>query len=338
MISRPKDELVEEQSNEDSLKFLNFNNLKVSRMEASPHKSIIAQNVLKVLEEGKLYVIRNVDFNLEKSQEREEQPKKDQKRKDEKGKKNLSNIWKSSNHKGTFKALHSEIVSIYTFKQNNHSKGNLEKIGFCKSRDCLSRCKITLFGSSELNCELFYNQHNHLSICNIKQDIFKNANLLELCKLRLKPSEIIQNFNKEHEDSELYIEDIEENRKKISRLKYANKSEDEDSKICNIKELEHWFDKKCVSKLNHEDLTSLPWDNAVIADYEIRDNQFAAFITSKNLALNVVKQLSVERICIAADGTYKLNETGHPTIVIGLFDINRKFHLSKIYIFLFNYL
>lgn len=51
-----------------------------------------------------------------------------------------------------------------------------------------------------------------------------------------------------------------------------------------FKELEHWFDKKCVSKLNHEDLTSLPWDNAVIADYEIRDNQFAAFITSNKLS------------------------------------------------------
>ena len=268
-------------------------------------------------------------YNLileKKSQLLDEQPNQKVERKNQK---RTNNVWKTCNQKDTFKAIHSEISSIYTLKQNNYSKGNLEKVGFCKNEACLSRCKIILYGSSEENCELFYNQHPHLLTCNTKHDPFKNADLIELCKTRLKPTEIIESFNEKYKDSNIHLDDIEETRKKISRIKHANKKQDEDTKICNIKELEQWFDKKCVSNLSYEDLQSLNWDDAIVADYEIRGNQFAAFITSKNLELNLIKQLSVERICLAADGTYKLNENGHPTIVIGLCDVQRKFHLSK---------
>jgi len=90
----------------------------------------------------------------------------------------------------------------------------------------------------------FYNQHSHLLTCNAKRDPFKNIDLIELCKTRLKPTEFIESFNEKYKDSNIHLNAIEETSKKISRIKQANKKQDEDTKICNIKELEQWCDKK----------------------------------------------------------------------------------------------
>ena len=224
--------------------------------------------------------------------------------------------------------MHTEIRDIFTFRQKNHSEGNVEKIGFCKNKKCLFQCKITLYGGSEDSCELFYNQHSHLSDCDLNTDIFKNLELVELCKTSEKPSNIIKRFNEKNKDKGKQIDDTEKNRKRISKLKCFEKKKTEETKVCDLRSLEEWFNEICVAKLNNEGIQGLSWDQAIISNFEIKGTDFAAFISTKNLQLNTIKQLSVDKITIAADGTYKLSKTGHPTLVLGVYDIQRKFHLS----------
>ena len=197
-----------------------------------------------------------------------------------------------------------------------HSKGNLEKIGLCKTEGCPCKCKITLYGQSDQACELFFNQFEHLSLCKVEPDVFKNQSLLDLCKLNLKPSEIIREFNEKEKDNGLNISDTEENRRKISTIKYLSKCDKEEEKINNINQLQAWFDEICVEKFSGEELKLLPWDQVLVGNYVVSGNKFAAFITTKHLQLNIIKQLGIEKVCIAADGTYKLNKNGHPTIIV----------------------
>jgi len=241
----------------------------------------------------------------------------------------IKNVWETTKEEGCFSKLHNLVKDIFTLKQNNYSDGKIDKIGFCKNLECKAQCKITLYGRSEEWCELFQNQYSHTSSCNLASDIFKNPDLIEYCKLNLKPSDIINKFNEKNKEKEFFIEDTEENRKKISKLKYNLKPNNEETKICNMKNLQDWFYSKSIANYTLEEIKALDWNQTTVLNYEIKNDQFAALISSKNLQLNLMKQLSVEKVCIGTDGTYKLSSTGHPTIVLGVYDVNRKFHLSK---------
>lgn len=172
-------------------------------------------------------------------------------------------IWKSTEQTGKFQFLHNQIKKIFTLKQHMHSKGKLEKVGLCKTEGCPCKCKITLYGQSDQACELFFNQFEHLSLCKVEPDVFKNQGLLDLCKLNLKPSEIIREFNEKEKDNGLNISDTEENRRKISTIKYLSKCDKEEEKINNINQLQAWFDEKCVENFCGEELKLLPWDRVL---------------------------------------------------------------------------
>ncbi len=151
--------------------------------------------------------------------------------------------------------------------------------------------------------------------------------LIEFCKLRLTPTEIIQEYNKKTEGEKLL--NTNDTRRKISQIKYVQKPEDVPQKICNIRDLRELLERKCVKSLTNTHLSSIPWNEVIISDYEIRNNEFVAYATTKNLQLNIVKQLATGKMVKGADGTYKLNDQGHPMIVIGVYDLHGKFHPSK---------
>lgn len=262
----------------------------------------------------------------------EEEKKTEEIRKERK--ETIKSEWITSNITGPYKITHARVKSTFTIKRNNHGGGNDEKIGFCKNENCLKQCKIILYGKSEQHTELFYNQYSHLENCNLQEDIFKDTVFIDLCELNLKPTEIIKRFNEKNKDTDKQIIDTEENRKKISKIKYQIKPKDEMRVIYNMKQLEDWLETRLVVNLTTEELGSFSWDHPIVANYVIEGNKFAAYITTKNLQLNKVKQLTVENTCKAADGTYKLNTCGHPTIVVGVYDIHRKFHLSIILFFI----
>jgi len=94
---------------------------------------------------------------------------------------------------------------------------------------------IEEYGSSEVKRRTFQNQYSHTSSCNLASNIFKNPDIIEYCKLNLKPSDIINKFNEKNKEKEFFIEDAEENRKKVSKLKYNLKPNNEETKICNMK-------------------------------------------------------------------------------------------------------
>ena len=153
--------------------------------------------------------------------------------------------------------LHAELKDIFTLRQKNFSEGNIEKIGFCKNKDCLYQCKITLYGGSEESCEIFYNQYSHLAQCNLTTDTFKSLDLIELCKTNEKPSGIIKSFNDKNKENGKKIIDNEENRKRISKIKCLEKKKTEETKVCDLRSLEEWFNEICASNFNNEQIQSL---------------------------------------------------------------------------------
>ena len=151
--------------------------------------------------------------------------------------------------------------------------------------------------------------------------------MLDLCKMNLTPHDIIVEFNKKTENEKL-LNTIEVKRK-ISRLKYSLKPLCSLLPIANMT-VQNYLHSKNVANMNSQELQSLPWDQPIVANFEIIGNGFVAFLTSKNLMMNILKQIAVGSLTKGADGTYKLNIEGHPTIVSGVYDAENKFHLSKI--------
>ena len=83
--------------------------------------------------------------------------------------------------------------------------------------------------------------------------------------------------------------------------------------------------------MNSEEVLSLPWDEPIVANYEILRNGFVAFLTSKRLMTNILKQMAAsDKLTKGADGTYKLNTGWHPTIISGVYDVQNRLHMSTI--------
>ena len=237
------------------------------------------------------------------------------------------NIW-SQTKTGSYEMIHQEIKSVYTITSNYTKKGDKVKIAICKTKNCPSQCKIVLIGGIDSFCEFYMNQYDHSTECQPKKDLLKCPELINLCHPRLTPNEIIVEFNKKSDD--IKIPNTDEFRRKISQLKYKIKSSIDISSIHNMSDLKNWLDRICIARLTEEEFKALPWDQSVVADYEILGNKFIALVSTKNLQLNTLKQMAVGKLMKAVDGTYKLNEEGHPSLVSGVYDSERKFHLSNI--------
>jgi len=227
---------------------------------------------------------------------------------------------------GSLKDLKHKIKQHFTIVQHFSSKSKIERVATCKTETCGRKAKIVQYGTSEAHCELLFNQHPHLQDCDKNSDLFKHPELLKLVKLGMKPAKIINEFNK---ISDQKLKDLPANRRKISTVKYQESlKENESFDITNVNELREWFDSRLLSKLGNGNVDSISWDTVFVADYEIKDNNFVSFITTKNLLFNIIKQSQADRPMECMDGTYKLNEFGHPTGVFGNVDLRRRFHLS----------
>ena len=58
-------------------------------------------------------------------------------------------------------------------------------------------------------------------------------------------------------------------------------------------DLQNYLRHKNVANMNPQELQSLPWDQPIIANFGIILNGFVAFLTSKNLMMNILKQITV---------------------------------------------
>jgi len=233
---------------------------------------------------------------------------------------------------GTFDTLREETKFIFTISQKKTSNTKIERLLLCKTQGCRKNGKVIQIGKSKGYCELYFNQYEHEPTCLSQHDLFKTSKFRELLKGNLTPNELIKKFN---QDSDQKLPNNEETRRKISQLKYNEKQKinNIESHINNIKDLKNWLENRSQANINSESFSSLNWDEAFISDYEIYQDNFFAFATTKNLIYNIVKQSIAGFTQINADGTYKLNSIGYPTIVFGTVDLHRKFHLSNFFNF-----
>jgi len=232
---------------------------------------------------------------------------------------------------GSFKDLRKETSLIFTIKQTQTSQKNIVRKLICKNEECKVKAKIIQIGSSDLEAELHINRYTHLNSCCKSENVFASPEFMLLLKGKLKPSEIIIEFNK---ISDKKITNSLENRRKISQLKYSSHNKDPiNSNICNAKELQEWLESHHQLNIVDESFNSLNWNEPFISSYEIYEDNFYSFATTKNLIYNIVKTDVSNITPIVIDGTYKLNNLGYPTIVLGTVDLQRKFHLSKFVFF-----
>jgi len=226
-----------------------------------------------------------------------------------------------------FSVIREETKFLFTISQKNTSLVKITRNLKCKTANCPKKGEIILIGKSEDQCELWLNQYPHEKVCEEQSDLFKTQKLRKLIQTNLKPNEIIKQFNK---DSDRKLPNNEETRKKISKLKYLEKSKAEiNHEINNLKDLGSWLYTKYQHDISDGSFDSLNWNQPFVADFEIYEDNFFSFATTKNLIYNFIKQEQTNFNRLCADGTYKLNNLGYPLIVLGTIDLHRKFHLSN---------
>lgn len=237
---------------------------------------------------------------------------------------------------GTLIQIKDETKAQYTITQTVkvNKQQNIKRKLICKTNGCKFGGEILCYGKSDEFCELKLNLYDHLPTCKDLVNPFNSKEMRVLTRVKLKPSEIISEFNKTQDNEAMKLVDNEENRRKISQLKYVEKVKDQEDKlpkIASIRDLKLWMEGKYISNLTDEAFTNLGWDLPFVANYRIdaAKSDFFAFVTTKNCLYNVVKQKIGNHSRLCADGTYKLVAEGYPTIIIGTTDINRKLHLGK---------
>lgn len=198
----------------------------------------------------------------------------------------------------------------------------------CKTVGCAKIGMIVMIGKSSELCELHHSQDPHKDECETDIEPFKDLNLRKLFTENITPKQIISRYN---QNAAKKLPNNDEMRRKISQLRYVEKQKATLFKgIKNLKDLKDWLNERYEANLSHESFQNLGWDEPFIAYFEIYQENFFALVTTKNLIYNLIKQTSRTCTQISADGTYKLNKLGYPTIVLGTVDLHKKFHLSKI--------
>ena len=229
---------------------------------------------------------------------------------------------------GKFVDIRADTKAVFKISQKSISNTKIKRVLVCKTKGCSKKGEIILYGKSENYCELWLNKYPHEETCENQSDLFKHPNLRILLGTSLKPTEIIKKFN---QGSERKLIDNDETRKKISKLKYTEKVKiDGNQEITNLKSLQSWLHTRHQENTKNESFEVLNWNEPFVADYKIYGENFYAFLTTKNLVYNFVKQEQTDFNRLCADGTYKANNLGYPLIVLGTIDLHRKFHHSKI--------
>jgi len=263
--------------------------------------------------------------------QKEEESEKDEKEKEEEKEDPTLKILKLIKT-DTYQKLREETKTMFNITQKQTLKSKIERTIKCKSQGCQVEGKIILLGKSEQVCELHLNQYSQKRECEQQTNLFHTSEMKMLLQGNLKPNELIVNFNK---NSEQKLPNDEATRRKISQLKYFEKQKSNiNEEINNVKDLKAWLEARFKDNIVEDSFQSLSWDEPFVSDFEIKGADFYSFLTTKNLIYNIVKQnlSNVTHICV--DGTYKLNNLGYPTIVIGTLDLHRKFHLSNILFYL----
>lgn len=239
-------------------------------------------------------------------------------------------------------ALKLQYKGQFKIKQHNSSLTKVDRILLCNTSGCQAKRKISTLTETCKEGDFFKNQHDHLPQCNQNKDSshWNDPEFIKLLKLPLTPSIIINEYNKGKEENKKIIS-TEDVRSKISGKKYALKKGERDDmsdlSIVSISQLESFLIQHYINNIPLNQLDSFSFNDPIISGYNITGKAFSSFITSKNLLLNVVKQTAAIGVTfISADATYKLNQLGYPTVIIGTCDLNRKFHLGKS--FLISYL
>ena len=244
---------------------------------------------------------------------------------------------------GTYQDLRNSIKANLTIKQKQDNITGTTRTLICKTKDCQVKGKLLLIGRSDQHCELWLNKHHHLPDCNNSIDPFSSQTFQEVLKIGGKPIKMIEKFNKiiEEKGEGTKINNSVEVRRKISQMKYTSKIKNEnDLDMKNINDLKDWLNQHYQANANDESFLSLDWNEPFVANFRIYQDNFVAFCTTKNLVYNIVKQQSMDTAFICADGTYKLNNLGYPTLIVGTVDLQRRFHPGNLFliVFLFSYI
>ena len=115
---------------------------------------------------------------------------------------------------------------------------------------------------------------------------------------------------------------------KKHQMKEKEKQVDEEEiSIENVGEL-----KKEVNKLvfDTNKILTLNENNIFVAGISFQNSNFTIILTSSPLT-NYIQQSKYAHKFLCFDGTYKLNDTKYPTIIVGIVDRERKSHSSKYY-------
>ena len=217
-------------------------------------------------------------------------------------------------------------VNIHNFtKLTSHAK--IERLLKDKTKSCKVKAKIIQYGRSEENCEFLKNQKIHELNCEELKNPIDTIKFNTLLSLKIKPSHLIKEYNK---TAILKIQDNEVNRRKITQKRYTeNQKSKPTNEIVTMSNFKEWIHLHDQSFLNNENFNIIDWNLPFVTGYSFERDNFITFCTTKNLIYNITKQVVAELTYICCDGTYKLNQSGFPTIVVGTVDLHRKFHLSK---------
>jgi hypothetical protein len=102
---------------------------------------------------------------------------------------------------GEYSVIHDKVKHMFTIHRKHENKTEIIRKLECKTPGCRMKGMIKEVGKSKSNTELWFNSFEHLPTCIVIINPMTTPEFKVLLKSDMKPTKIIEKFNKEMQDT-----------------------------------------------------------------------------------------------------------------------------------------